>query len=358
MSVSRSLISPTAHLALEYALRDKLQRRAQASGTLGELEPLAVRLGLIQTTLKPVFDRPRLLVFAADHGLAVDGAGGGGARSTAQLAASLLASQLPLAVFARLHGLELTVVDAGLADRIAPHERLMARKIAHGTRNARVGQAMSLEQAHAAIRAGIEIADALTGNLVACAGIGVGSHESAALLLARLGGAPLRDFVVAGPQMAEEAIAQQMALLQAVQHRHRDTADPVEALAAFGGFEIAMMAGLMLQAGNRRLLIMVDGLPACAALMVASRIAPAVSDYCVFARSTAHRGLDRALALFETSALLELGLEGTDGTGATLAYPLLRSAAALLTEVADGEDAGPTLPADFDAVVAADDRRA
>ena len=354
MSVSRSLISPTAHLALEYALRDKLQRRAQATGTLGELEPLAVRLGLIQGTLKPRFERPCLLVFAADHGLAVDGAGGAGGRSTVQLVSSLLASELPVSVFARLQGLDLRVVDAGLADRIAPHERLLARKIAHGTRNARLGPAMSLEQAHAAIRAGIEIADALPGNLVACAGVGVGGHESAALLLTRLAGAPLRDFIVSGPQMGEDSIAALTALLQAVQQRHRDSTDPVEALAAFGGFETAMMVGLLLQAGNRRRVIMVDGMTACAALLVASRIAPAVTDYCVFCRSTAHRGLDRALALFESSALLELGLESTDGTGATLAYPLLRSAAALLTEVADGEDPGPTLPAELDAPIASD----
>ena len=350
MSVSRSLISPTSHLPLEYALRDKLQRRAQATGTLGELEPLAVRLGLIQNTLKPHIDKPRLLIFAADHGLAVDGAGHVERGSTVEIVASLLASQLPVSVFARLHGLDLTVVDAGLADRIAPHERLLPRKIAHGTRNARFGHAMSLEQAHAAIRAGIEMADVLQGNLVGCAGLGVGSNESAALLLSRLSGVPIGDFVETGPQPDDddETPAPETALLDSVHARHHDIVEPVEVLAAFGGFEIAMMVGLMLQAGNRRRIIMVDGLAACAALLVASRIAPAVIDYCMFCRSNSHRGLDRALALFETSALLELGMESLDGTGATLAYPLLRSAAALLTEVADGEEPGPTLPADLD----------
>jgi nicotinate-nucleotide--dimethylbenzimidazole phosphoribosyltransferase len=344
MSASRSLVTPTAHPALEQALHAKLQRRMQAGGSLGQLEPLAVRLGLIQHTLMPRFEQPRLLVFAADHGMAVDGAGAGAPQSTAQLATALLAAQLPASMFARVHGLELTVVDAGIADRMPPHARLLARKIAHGTRNARLSAAMSLEQAHAAIRAGIEIADALPGNLVACAGIGVGSQESAALLLSRLGAAPVRDFIVSGPQMGEAALVPLMALLQSVQARHRDSADPVEAVAAFGGFEIAMMAGLMLQAGNRRHVIMVDGLAACAALLAAWRIAPAVLDYCVFCRSTAHHGLDRALALLKGTALPQPGLESLDGTGAALAFPLLRSAAALLTEVADGEDPGPALP--------------
>ena len=117
-----------------------------------------------------------------------------------------------------------------------------------------------------------------------------------------------------------------------------------EVLAAFGGFEMAMMVGVMLVASSKRHLVMVDGMPACAALMVAARIAPAVTDYCVYARSHSHQGLDQAFALFHASALLELGMESTDGTGATLAWPLVRSAAALLSEVAEGEDAGPTHP--------------
>ena len=115
-------------------------------------------------------------------------------------------------------------------------------------------------------------------------------------------------------------------------------------LAAFGGFEIAMMVGVMLVAASKRHLLMVDGMAACAALMLASRIATPVTDYCVFCRSHGHRGLDKALHLFRASALLELGMDSTDGTGATLAWPLVRSAAALLTEVADGEDPGPSRP--------------
>jgi nicotinate-nucleotide--dimethylbenzimidazole phosphoribosyltransferase len=347
MAPHRSLITPTANPLLEQALRDKLQRRAGTTGTLGELEPLAVRLGLIQNTLKPRFRAPQLLMFAADHGLAVDVVAAGQCPSTARLANSLLTSQLPLAAFARLQGLELTVVDCGIAEPMAPHPRLLARKIAHGTRNARVNAAMSVEQAHAAIRAGMEIADALTGNVLACAGVGVGSQASAALVLARLGKAPVRDLIVSGPAMSHDALAHLQVVMQGAQGRHRDVSDPVEVLAAFGGFEVAMLVGAMLVAGSKRQLIMADGMPACAALMVASQIAPGVADYSVFCRSHGHQGLDHALALFHASALLELGMESTDGTGATLAFPLVRSAAALLTDVVDGEDPGPSLPGDI-----------
>ena len=344
MSVNRSLITPTSNPLLEQALRDKLRRRGETTGSLGELEPLAVRLGLIQNTLKPRFRTPQIAIFAADHGLAVDGIGGQRQQSTARLVGNLLASQLPVAVFARLQGLEMSVVDCGVAEAVAPHARLLARKIAHGTRSTRATAAMSLDQAHAAIRAGMEIADALPGNAIACAGVGVGSHESAALVLARLGNGNLRDMLIRGPSMHQDELAHLLVVLQGAQGRHKDVTDPVEVLAAFGGFEMAMMVGVMLVAGSKRSLIIVDGMPACAALMVAARIAPAVTDYCVYCRSHNHQGLDKALALFQASALLELGMESTDGTGATLAWPLVRSAAALLTEVAEGEDPGPTLP--------------
>jgi len=350
MVTARSLVSPTSNPLLEKALRGKLERRDALGGSLGELEPLAIRIGLMQNSLKPRFRQPQLMVFAADHGIAVDGIGKQEEsarhylRPTRITVQQLLTNQLPLTVFARSQQIDVTVVDCGLADDLATHDRLLMRKIAHGTRNSRVTMAMSLEQAHAGMRAGMEIGDKLPGNAVVLSGIGVGAHESAALVLARLTDSPVRDLLVAGPEMDPERLARLTALTQAAQARHRDITEPIEVLAAFGGFEVAVMVGVMLMAASKRHLLIVDGLPACAALMVASRIAQPVTDYCVFCRSHSHRGLDQALNLFRASALLELGMESTDGTGATLAWPMIKSAAALLTEVADGEDAGPSYP--------------
>jgi nicotinate-nucleotide--dimethylbenzimidazole phosphoribosyltransferase len=349
--VTRSLITPTSNAQLERALRDKLQRRAETIGSLGELEPLAVRIGLIQNTLKPRFREPQLVLFASDHGLAVEGLPTAPGHGTADRARQALTGQLPVAVFARIQGMTLSVVDAGVAERLTPHDHLLMRKIAHATRNARVGAAMSIEQAQAAIRAGMEIGESLPGNLLACAGIAVGGHESAALVLSRLAGAPVRELLQAGPGMDPNRLTHLLVITQAAQGRHRDVTDPVEVLAAFGGFEMAMMVGAMLVAATRRHLIMVDGLPACAALMVAARIAAPVTDYCVFCRSHSHNGLDYALNMFHTSALLELGMESTDGTGAALAWPLVRAAAALLSEVAEGEDPGPSRPGAIDSEV-------
>ena len=344
MVTNRSLVTPTTHPALERALRDKLQLRNEKGGSLGELEPLAIRLGLMQSSLKPQLHDPQLLVFAADHGLAVDGIQDLHARTTQDTVGMLLSRQLPLNVFARTQGIQALVVDCGVADTLHTHERLLMRKIAHGTRNARVSQAMTQDQAHAGMRAGMEIGDKLRGNVTILAGVGVGSHESAALVLARLTDSPVHDLINAGPQMDTDVLAHLMVVLQGAQGRHQQAREPIDVLAAMGGFELAVMTGVILMAASKRHLLMIDGLPACAALMVASRIAQPVTDYCLFCRSHGHQGLDKALGLFRATALLELGMESTDGTGATLALPLVRSAAALLTEVPDGEEPGPTRP--------------
>lgn len=345
MAPTRSLVAPTSNPLLERALREKLARRNEVGGSLGELEPLAVRLGLMQNSLKPRLRDPQLLVFAADHGLAVDGIADGQARPTHETVALLLAHQLPLTAFARTHGVEVTVVDCGMAENLPAHDRLLARKIAHGTRNARLSAAMSLEQAHAGMRAGMEIGDKLRGNVTVLAGIGVGADASAALVLSRLADGPVRDLLASGPGMDPEALAHLLGVAQGALGRHRSVTGPVEVLAAFGGFELAVMVGVMLMAASKRHLLMIDGLPACAALMVAARIAQPVTDYCVFCRSHGHRGLDAALHLFRATALLELGMQSTDGTGATLAWPMVRSAAALLTELGEGEEPGPSRPA-------------
>jgi nicotinate-nucleotide--dimethylbenzimidazole phosphoribosyltransferase len=344
MVTARSLVAPTTNPLLEKALREKLQRRNEPGGSLGELEPLAVRLGLMQNTLRPVFHHPQLLICAADHGLAVDGLEAADPRRTADTVGMLLGHQLPLTVLARTQGMAIQVVDCGIADDLSAHERLLVRKIAHGTRNARATVAMSVAQAHAAMRAGMEIADQLVGNVTVLAGVGTGAHESAALVLSRLTDCAVRDLVMHSPEMDTDRLAQLLVILQGAQGRHRDVVEPVEVLAAFGGFEVAVMVGVMLMAASKRHLLMIDGLPACAALLLAARIAQPVTDYCVFCRSHSHLGLDQALNLFRASALLELGMDSTDGTGATLAWPLVKSAGALLTELSDGEDAGLSQP--------------
>jgi nicotinate-nucleotide--dimethylbenzimidazole phosphoribosyltransferase len=328
------LIAPTARPSLEQALQLKLSRRSDVAGSMGELEPLAVRIGLIQNALRPRLRQPQLLVFAGDHGLAVD-VSTPQARGTAAMVDDILDNRVPLPVLAHRQGLTLHVVDSGLATPLPPRPGVLARKIAHGTRNCRVAQAMTLDQVSAAIRAGMEIADNLPGNVLGCAGIGVGSMQTAALVMARITGLPLRELLLSGPDMDSLELEQALVVLQAAQTRHGNVEDPVEVLAAFGGFETAMMVGAILKAAEKRHLLLIDGMAACAALVIATHIAGPVTDYAVFCRSTEHQGLDAVLAGFQSTALLALGMNSVDGTGIALSWPLVASAAALLTDVAD-----------------------
>ena len=340
MAVSRSLIAPTSNPLLERALLEKLARRAEAAGSLGKLEPLALRLGLMQNTLKPRLRDPQLVVFAADHGMAVDGIDATAKHPTFEQVQQLLAGQLPMAVFARIQQIALTVVDCGVAENIAAHERLLMRKIAHGTRNARITAAMTLDQAHAAMRAGMEIGDTLRGNALLCAGIGVGSHLSAALVLSRLTDAPVRELLAAGNDMTADTMGHLLAIAQAAHGRHRELREPIEVLAAFGGFEIAMMVGAVLQAAAERRVILVDGFIVSAAVLVAARLRPAVLQRCVFAHQSDESGHRLMLDQLNAQPLLQLGLRLGEGSGAALAWPLLESACRILAEMASFESAG------------------
>jgi nicotinate-nucleotide--dimethylbenzimidazole phosphoribosyltransferase len=339
-----ALIPPTANPALEHALRAALLRRHAWGDSFGRLEEIALRLGLIQNSTCPRVDSARLIVFAADHGLAIDEPPLT-ERSTAATVAALLDGTLPLAEFARSEGIELTVVDSGVAEPLAPNSRLLARKIAHGTRNARVGAAMSTDQAHAAMRAGMEIADLLAADAVACAGIGVASTNSAALVLSCLSGRPLGDFAYAVADPADPHRVERLQRLGEIKERHGHLDDPVEMVAAVGGFEVAMMCGLILASTGRRRLVVIDGIAACAALLVASEIAPAAPEYCVFARSSPGRAIDRAIGLFGARPLLEVDVQSIDGTGATLSWPVVRSSAALFSVGTTGSASVADAPA-------------
>jgi len=328
------LIPSVADASLESHLRARLGCTGDPKKPLGEQQQLALRVGLIQNTPTPHLSTPDLVIFAADHGLAVDNIAGKQTQTTAATVRALLTDQVPLAGLAQLHGLRLIVVDSGISEQLEPHERLHARKIAYGTRNSRFSMAMSIEQVHAAIRAGIETAECLSGNVVGCAGVGVGSAQSAALVLSCLSEVPLRELVETGAPMAKNLLNHNIHVLESVRQRHLDLRDPVEVLAAMGGFEVAMMSGLMLAASARRFVILPDGLAAHAALMVASAIEPAVVEYCVHPRSNRPLALDRALSLFNTGEASEGSLHAVDGTGVAMTWSLVSKAAGLLARAA------------------------
>jgi nicotinate-nucleotide--dimethylbenzimidazole phosphoribosyltransferase len=332
-------IEPTADAALAARLQHKIDHKTKPLGALGQLENLALQLGLIQGSEAVRLSAPQMVVFAADHGVASEGVSAFPQAVTLQMVANMLAGGAAINVLARQHGFALLVVDAGVAGDLADHPQLTQRKIAHGTHNLAHGPAMTARQLNAALQAGSEVLASLPGNVVAFGEMGIANTAPAALLLHRLAGVSIDDATGRGTGLTDPQLAHKQGVLRRAAQLHKQAVQPLDALAAMGGFEIAMMTGAMLQAASERRVVLVDGFIAGSAALLACAVAPAAKDYMVFCHRSAERGHRLLLAHLTARPLLELDLRLGEGTGALLAWPLVQSAALLLNEMASFESA-------------------
>ncbi len=340
------VIAPLVRAELERALRHAIDRKTKPLGALGRIEDLAWQIGRVQGTLQPALLAPQLVVFAADHGLARHGTSAYPREVTAQMVQNICAGGAAISVLARQHGLALTVVDAGVDADLAPHERLLDRKIARGSADALERPAMSAAQCEQALRAGRTLVRALPGNVLIPGEMGIGNSSAAALLLARFTGLPIEHCTGRGTGLDAAALARKTALLARVLQRHADATEPLAALAALGGLEIAMMVGAMLQAASEDRLVLVDGFIAGSAVLVAHALVPAMLERCVFAHRSQEPGHRHLMQHLDAAPLLDLGLRLGEGSGAALAWPLLQSACLLLNEMASFDSAGVSDRAD------------
>ncbi len=335
-------IPPLAqHLAA--ALLARIDAKTKPPGSLGRLEEIALQLGLMQATTEPVLRAPTVLVFAGDHGFAAEGVSPYPPEVTPQMVANFLAGGAGINVFARAAGLPVKVVDAGIATEMPAHPDLLALKVRAGTRNALHEPALTAAEVALCLTRGAQVVAALAAqgcNAILPGEMGIGNSSAAALLTSALAPAPLDHCVGIGAGHDSAGLTRKRDVLLRVQQRHPDVREPLAALAAFGGCEIAMMAGAILEAASRRMLVVVDGLIATSAALVAARIAPAAAGYMVFAHASGDRSHATALAALGGRPLLDLGLRLGEGSGAALAWPLIAAAAAFLAEMATFDSAG------------------
>jgi nicotinate-nucleotide--dimethylbenzimidazole phosphoribosyltransferase len=335
---------------LAQRLQYKLDHKTKPLGSLGRIEALALQIGLVLGTETPELMQPQLVVFAGDHGLAARGVSAYPSDVTWQMVENFLAGGAAVSVLARQHGLALTVVDCGVRRDFAAREGLVIRKIAPGTADSSIDPAMSREQCEEAIANGQAIVRSLPGNALLLGEMGIGNTSAASLLLARLCAQDIAECVGAGTGLDDAGIERKRKILQDVLALHARAQSPLDALAAFGGFEIATMVGAVLEAAALRRVIVVDGFIATAAVLVAQRIEPWVAQRCVFSHRSGESGHALMLRCLGPSrdeparALLDLGLRLGEGSGAALAWPLLVSACALLREMASFESAGVSGP--------------
>lgn len=327
---------------LTAALRQKIDQKTKPLGALGLLERVALRIGQIQQTTAPTLTRPTALVFAGDHGITAEGVSPYPQEVTRQMVLNFLAGGAAINVFARQHSMELFVIDAGVNGDLPDHPRLLKRKVAPGTKNFLREPAMTPEQGEQAISAGAAVAHEMrdTGcNILICGEMGIGNTSSASAMLSVLSGAPIEECVGPGAGLNSPGLRKKIDILNAAIRHHALDADPLRVLTTFGGFEIAMICGAYLQAAQERMVILVDGFISTSALLVASRLYPAVLDYCVFGHLSEEPAHGKMLELLRGEPLLRLNMRLGEGTGAAAAYPLVESAARFLNEMASFESA-------------------
>lgn len=330
-------------LSLKAALQKKIDGKTKPIGALGKLEALALQVGLVQSSLAPRLEKPVMLVFAGDHGIVEAGVTPYPQAVTQQMVQNFLAGGAGINVFARQQHMDIRIIDAGVNHTFGPQSGLIDAKIGMGTRNFLNEHAMTLEQCEQALTRGADlaIAEVVNGsNVLGFGEMGIGNTSSAAALMAVLCSLPVSRCAGRGTGLDDTGLCKKIVVLeQALQGHGLDGSNAVEALATFGGFEIAMMAGAMLGAAEQRALLIIDGFIASAALLVASRLQPAILNYCVFAHRSGEAGHALLLEHLNAEPLLDLGLRLGEGTGAALAYPLLQAAVNFLNEMASFESA-------------------
>lgn len=331
---------------LAVTLQHKIDQKTKPFGALGQLETLARKIGLIQHSLTPQLTQPQMLVFAGDHGAAKAGVSAFPQEVTWQMVENFLAGGAAINVFSHQNGMALSVVDAGVAHEFGRRPGLIDAKVAAGTASYIDEPAMTLAQCEVAIASGAEIVRGLAAggcNVVGFGEMGIGNTASASLITHCLTGVSLAEAVGRGTGLDDAGLVRKQALLDKALSRYRATGGSDEALAVlaeFGGFEIAMMVGAMLAAAEAKMVLLIDGFIVSSAALTAAKLFPAFTDYCIFCHRSAEPGHQAQLRAMQAEPLLDLGLRLGEGTGAALAYPLVRAALAFLNEMASFESAG------------------
>lgn len=324
-------------------LQAHLDDLTKPQGSLGRLESLGLQLAWIAGTPRPADPEAYLLTFAGDHGIARHGVSAFPPEVTPQMVANMAAGGAAICALCGANRITHRVIDAGVAVP-CPFPGVSQRNVVRGTADLLAGPAMTRERAIASIQAGIdEVAD-LPKRAFALLGLGemgIANSAIAALLACAFGGLTPEEAVGPGTGVHGEALNHKVKIVRAALDKHcPDPADPIGTLAALGGAEFGAMAGAMLAGASRGWAVIVDGYIAGAAALVAIALDPKVKDFLVWSHRSAEPGAKRLLEKLEIEPVLDLNLRLGEGSGAALAVPILRSACAVMREMATFSGAG------------------
>ena len=335
--------------AAERAARERLDRMTKPRGSLGVLEDVAAQLaGIAGTCPAPLPAPATVAIFAGDHGVHAQGVTPWPQEVTAQMVTNILGGGAVVNSFAAEVGAVVVVVDVGVAGPLDPAGDLLQRKVRPGTADLAVGPAMTLEEARRAVEVGIDVARSLapgSGSLVT-GDMGIANTTPAAALVCAFTGAAPAEATGRGTGVDDPTFARKVEVVgRALRRVARRPATPEEALAVLagvGGLEHAALAGFILGGAASRTPVLLDGVIAGSAALVAAALCPAAVDYVLAGHRSSEPGHGIALAHLGLRPLLGLDLRLGEGTGALLSLPLVSGAARALRDTATFDSAGVT----------------
>ncbi|WP_240009649.1 nicotinate-nucleotide--dimethylbenzimidazole phosphoribosyltransferase [Marinomonas algicola] len=336
--------------AYESALMGRINNKTKPLGSLGMLEELALTLGLIQGSETPQVDKPKMLVFAGDHGVVAQGVSPFPQEVTCQMVMNFLAGGAAVSVFCQQHAVPLQVVDVGVNGEFESMPLLTNRKVNMGTKDFSVAPAMTESEFLLALNAGVkevDVAHSEGKNILLFGEMGIGNTTVGAALMSAILSKPVRECVGAGAGVTHEGIEKKISVIENTFARieaHYDT--PIAQLDAdvlaqeLAGFEVVAIAGAMLRSAELGIAYVVDGFICTSALLLASKLNKSVVDYGIFAHQSHEKAHLDMLAHFKAKPILSLSMRLGEGSGAIVALPIIQSAALFLTNMASFESAG------------------
>jgi len=336
-------IQPT-DLRLLAQAQVRLDRLTKPIGSLGRLEELAAHYVMITGEMNPKVPRGAVYTFAADHGVTVEGVSAYPSAVTPQMVLNFLRGGAGVNVLARHVGMEVRVVDIGVAFDFESAPGLIQRKVMPGTKNLMVESAMSLAQAEQALHVGIELATEAAQEgigLIGTGEMGIGNTTASSAIAAVMTGRSVAEVTGRGTGIDDAGHARKIDVIQHALALHRlDSTHAMEVLAKVGGLEIGGLAGLMLGAAAARIPVVLDGFIAGAAALIAVGLQPRCKDYLIASHQSVERGHGAILDHLGLKPLLDLDLRLGEGTGACLGMSLVFAAIKILTEMATFDEAG------------------
>ncbi|HEU0121362.1 MAG TPA: nicotinate-nucleotide--dimethylbenzimidazole phosphoribosyltransferase [Bryobacteraceae bacterium] len=333
-------IPPPAGEEVSHAVTARWDSLTKPPGSLGYLEELVLRLALATDTPRPTVARKAMAIFCADHGVTAEGISAFPKEVTVQMAANFVRGGAAIHVLCQQFGIAPYVVDAGVdGDPIAG---TIDMRLGRGTANFAVQPAMDIATAVQALHNGAGLARQLRAScdIAAVGEMGIGNTTSASALFCAYAGAAPGDAVGPGAGVDAAGVARKAEVIRRALALHEGVRDPVEILAALGGFEIATMAGFLLGAASLRLPVVVDGFISSAAALAAYTISPGVLPYLLFSHVAAEPAHRRLLGAMGARPILDLDMRLGEGSGAAMAMPVLDGALALYNRMATFAEGG------------------